>query len=62
VPPTDLCAALRTAQAQFNAQITAFEAAVVQALPADQRAAVLAQLETTRAQANAQLAILLAGC
>jgi hypothetical protein len=50
------------ARGQLNAQVDAAKAFVTQAVPADQRAAVLAQLEAIRAQANDQLDAILASC
>ncbi len=60
VAPSGICGQILAIRASVNAQITAIEAAIVQALPADQRAAILAQLEAIRAQANAALNQLLA--
>jgi hypothetical protein len=60
VGSADICGRLQAIRAQVNAQITAVEAAIVQALPASERAGVVAQLEGTRAATNAAIDQLLA--
>jgi hypothetical protein len=62
VPPTNSrCADLRNRRAQFNAQITAQEQRIIQQF-GSQAAPVIAQLERSRAQGNAQIDRALATC
>jgi hypothetical protein len=60
---SSVCAQLRTARAQLNAQIDAARQQILRAgLSPEQQASALAQLEAIRTQGNAQLDALLAGC
>lgn len=52
---TVVCAQLAAARARLNAQLDALRASLPTSLPADERARILAQAETTRAQGMAQL-------
>jgi hypothetical protein len=60
VPTFDFCGLLRTAQAQVNFQIDAARVAILEFVPADQRAEILARIEEVRIQANSQINEILA--
>jgi hypothetical protein len=62
IRPGATCAQIQAIGAQFNAQIDAVRASIVQSVPADQQATILAILDAVRAQGNAQIAQLLATC
>jgi hypothetical protein len=61
-PVTSLCSQLVAQRAAFNAQITAMEASLAQALSGEQLAAAIAQLEAARATGNAQFDQAIARC